>query len=105
MSSSYQEQLTAIHSKSDEFSKMLGNIQKLNNELREKSKKVLESLSDLVGRTNPCTCKVCFNEKQTHMFYPCGHGGYCIACATRAKDDRGRCYACRQRIVDVKYYI
>ena len=106
MSSNYQEQLKEIHIKSDEFSKLLGNIQKLNNELRDKSKKVLESITELVGKANPITCKCCFNYPQTHMLYPCGHAGYCLTCATRAKDDRGRCYQCRQRIIDiVKYYI
>ena len=106
MTSSYQEQLKAIHSKSEEFAKLLGNIQKQNNELRAKSTKVLESINDLVGCANPTTCKVCFNYPQTHMFYPCGHAGYCLACSTRAKDDRGRCFQCRQRIVDVvKYYL
>ena len=106
MTSNYQEQLKCIHAKSDEFSKRLGNVQKLNNELREKSKQVLENLTELVGRATPLTCKVCFEYPQTHMMIPCGHAGYCLSCATRARDDRGRCYQCRQRIVEiVKYYL
>ena len=106
MTSSYEEHLNAITAKSEEFAKLLTNIQIQNDELRAKSTKVLESITDLVGRANINTCKVCMNRPQTHMLYPCGHAGFCLTCATRAKDDRGRCFQCRQRIVDVvKYYL
>lgn len=106
MTLNYQEQLKSIVIKAEEFDRLLTNIKKLNNELRAKSTKVLENITELIGKTSdPNQCKVCFSGPQTHMFYPCGHTGYCIQCATRGKD-RGRCFECRQRIVDVvRYYL
>jgi len=104
MSSNYEEQLKSISGKASEFDTLLTNIKKGNDELRDNATKVLENISLLVGR-NLNTCKCCYDGPPQYIVIPCGHAGWCNVCARRAKE-RGRCFTCRGRVVDViKYFL
>ena len=105
--SSYEELAKAMYDKSVLLDKHLDNLKTLNSELRDRSKKILDSLSELVGHTkHPSkTCNVCYSRPQPHAMLPCGHFGMCFNCAIRSKD-RGRCPVCRADIEQiVKIYV
>ena len=99
--SSFQDIAQKMHEKSVEFDNHLSALKKLNDELRDRSGKVLEGIKNLCGTlSGPKTCSVCYTRPGTFACVPCYHGGLCNSCATRSKD-RGRCFTCRQRVEDV----
>ena len=102
---SYRELAQRMVAKAEDFEKHLKKITSLNNELKERSMKILNNIEELVGKTvgqplgNKCKC--CFDRESTYILLPCGHANYCEVCATHAKS-QGRCYHCRTRIDKIK---
>ena len=103
MTSNYVETLNKIKLKADEFASVLTNINNLNNDLKERTEKLLKALGDI--KHNKVTCKICYSRPPTHCVLPCGHAGICEQCAQRALN-RNRCFTCRANIGSaVKIYM
>ena len=100
---SYVDIAKKLHNKSVEFNKHLTNIKQLNDQVKERTEKLLTAVNDLMGTTSIATritCNVCYTEARTHCLIPCGHAGLCESCAQRAHR-RNRCHSCRAAITDV----
>ena len=98
-STSYEDIVKVVLTKSTEFDVRLARARKLNSELQAKCEKVLQSISDLVGTVNvhkKKTCSVCYTRELTSTLIPCGHI-FCDSCCERAARSN-RCFTCRQRI-------
>ena len=85
--------------KADEFANHLTDLNNLNNDVRERTEKLLKSIKELCPKPKT-TCSVCFCAPPTHVLIECGHGQLCENCATRALS-RSRCFTCRQRITGI----
>ena len=104
---SFEEVTKAVLEKSRELDEHLQTIKKLNDELRDRSSKVLKALEKLVGSTKigNKNCNVCYSRPRTHAVLQCGHGSFCENCATRCLE-RGRCYVCRATVTEmIRIYI
>ena len=99
---SYTDLAKKLQDKATEFGVHLGELNSLNNDVKERLDKVLKSIEHLAGKSpnTKVTCSVCYTRPQTHAIIPCGHGGMCVECATRAQQ-RNRCFTCRGRIEDI----
>ena len=103
---SYEDQLRSIRDKALEFDKHLVRVKKYNDDLVQKSERVLHSVTELLGSAKPTAkknCAVCYTRERTHAVLPCGHV-FCENCAQRAA--RGRCFNCRQPIQEtIRVYV
>ena len=102
---SFSDIANAMQEKSKELDVHLNHLKKLNEELRDRSEKILVALEKLVGCTknNDKSCTVCYSRPRTHAVL-CGHC-YCQNCAQRCLD-RGRCYVCRKAVTEmVRIYL
>ena len=102
---SFSDIAKAMQEKSKELDDHLTHLKKLNEELRDRSEKILVALEKLVGCTKNSdkSCTVCYSRPRTHAVLcgPC----YCQNCAQRCLD-RGRCYVCRKAVTEmVRIYI
>ena len=80
---SFRDLAQKMHEKSKEFDAHLTDLKKLNDELRDRSGKVLEAITNLCGNINiPKTCTVCYTRPGMFACVPCYHGGLCNSCAT-----------------------
>ena len=86
-----------MHTKTCELDGHLQTLKTINDELKDKCEKALAALQQLSGNTSIAariTCNICYSRERTHAMLPCGHGGLCETCSTRAVR-RGRCHSCR----------
>ena len=100
---SYHDLAKALHEKTTEMNTHLTNLKELNDDLHDRTEKVLTALKDLTGSQSLAariSCNCCYARPRTHALLPCGHAGLCENCATRAKR-RNRCFSCRQSIEEV----
>ena len=100
---SYSELAKKFHEKSTAFGVHLASINTLNDEVKERTEKLLTAIEQLTGTQSiaaKISCSVCYTRDRTHAILPCGHGGICAGCATRAQQ-RNRCFTCRGRIEEV----
>ena len=93
--SSYPEILTKISAKSAEFAKFLADINHLNNDIKDRTDKLLKAINDLQGKGSKL-CTVCYTRERSHTILKCGHL-FCSNCAERALA-RNKCFTCRQEI-------
>ena len=100
---SYEDVAKAMHAKGVEFDVHLSRIKIINDELVERSSKVLEALQQLLGSVRSSdkkTCSVCYTRELSTCLVPCGHG-FCTNCSDRARQrNPPRCFTCRARIAD-----
>ena len=104
---SFEDVALKMHERAQQLNERLCTLKKINDDLIDRSKKVLEALEAFVGiATNkPKTCNVCYSRPRTHVFLPCGHGGFCLSCCERGHS-RNRCFTCRARVDNVlKVYV
>lgn len=47
------------------------------------------------------TCMICFSSRADAVFFPCGHGGLCYACAMEIWDSQEICHLCRVKVAEV----
>ena len=96
---SFEEVAVKLHDRALKLDEKLCLLKELNDALIDRSKKVLEALESFVGTvvTKPKTCNVCYSRPRTHVFLPCGHGGFCLSCCERGQS-RNRCFTCRGRV-------
>ena len=99
MDSSYEELVKKMYDRSRELDTHICKLKKMNDDLRDRSSSVLDTLKKLVGTVNdsPRTCSVCYSRPINYCVIPCGHASYCESCANRAVT-RGRCFTCRAAI-------
>ena len=105
-STSYEDLVKSMHQKSKELDVHICKLKKVNDDLRERSGSVLDTLKALVGTVPqpPKSCDVCYSRPRNYCVLPCGHV-YCESCATRALT-RARCFTCRSHISQkVKIYL
>ena len=51
------------------------------------------------GARSDAACMICFEKTADHVMIPCGHGGYCAACASKLFHSKGQpCAVCRGRM-------
>ena len=96
---SFEEVAVKMHERALQLDERLVALKKVNNDLIDRSKKVLEALEGFVGTVigKQKTCNVCYSRPRTHVFLPCGHGGFCLSCCERGQS-RNRCFTCRGRV-------
>ena len=100
---SYSELVKKLHEKSVEFDGHLGNLKALNGEMKQRLEKILAGMSELCGNRSlsaRIACSICCSRPRTHCYTPCGHGGFCQACAQRGQT-RNRCHTCRGIVDDI----
>ena len=99
---SFEEVAVKMHDRAQQLNERLCTLKLINDDLIDRSKKVLEALEAFVGTavTKPKTCNVCYSRPRTHVFLPCGHGGFCLSCCERGQS-RNRCFTCRARVDSV----
>ena len=100
---SYTELAKSLHDKAGEFNEMLASLQTLNTEVRDRISQVLEKIKAMSGSNSlraQIACSICASRPRTHIFLPCGHGGFCHGCAERGHR-RGRCHTCRGTVDDI----
>ena len=95
---SFEDVAVKMHERAQQLNERLCTLKKINDDLIDLSKKVLEALEAFVGK--PKTCNVCYSRPRTHVFLPCGHGGFCESCCERGRR-RGRCHTCRANVDDI----
>ena len=96
----YADLAKKLHDRGLELDTQLRNLTKVNADLIIKCENCLTCLKEITGSdalAAKIACSVCCNNERTHVFLPCGHGGYCEACATRGVR-RNRCFTCRAEI-------
>ena len=94
---SYTEVAKQLFDRAEEFDVLLTNLQTLNSELKDRCGQVLTKIKALSGSNSLAariSCSVCATRPRTHIFMPCGHGGFCESCCERGRR-RGRCFTCR----------
>ena len=92
---SYEELTKELNTKAVEFDKHICTLKRLNDDLVDRTSKVLTALHALLGNTSlRISCSICCTRPRNTVILPCGHGGLCDACATRC-ERRGRCPSCR----------
>mgnify|MGYP001993505195 CR=1 FL=1 len=92
---SYEELAKDLNTKAQEFDKHICSLKQLNDDLVDRTSRVLTALNALVGNTTlRISCSICCTRPRNTVMVPCGHGGVCDACATRC-ERRGRCPTCR----------
>lgn len=96
--SSYEDICKQMKNKTDEFSKYLKHLNDLNNEVRERTEKILQTLSEVKGKKKQ-TCSVCYTAQPTHAFLTCGHV-HCLKCAERGLT-RNKCFQCRSPVESI----
>ena len=99
---SFEDVAVKMHERALELNERLCALKKVNDDLIDRSKKVLEALEGFVGTVigKPKTCNVCYSRPRTHVFLPCGHGGFCLSCCERGAT-RNRCHTCRGRVDNI----
>ena len=99
---SFADLTRQLNKKSNELDDHLTTLKLLNDELRDRSGKVLDALTNLVGSVainQKKTCIVCYSRAPTHAVIPCGHAGFYENCAQRAH--RSRCHVCRSQVAEI----
>ena len=95
---SYAGLAKSLYAKTCELDVHLKNLKTVNDELKDRCEKALAALGELCGSDSSIaariTCNICYSRERTHAMMPCGHGGLCETCSTRAVR-RGRCHSCR----------
>ena len=89
----YTDLAKALHEKAGDLEKLLNNLSSINSDLKNRCGRAIEALSNLI-QPPKAKCSVCCTRDAACVFIPCGHGGFCEACAVRA-ERRGRCFTCR----------
>ena len=100
MAQKYADLCKKLHDRSLEVDGQLRNLTKVNSELIIKCENCLTSIKDFTGSVALVTqiaCSICLENDRTHVFLPCGHGGFCLTCSERAQR-RNRCFTCRAQI-------
>ena len=99
---SYEDLVKRMSEKSKELDGHICKLKKVNDELRDRSACVLDTLKSLVGTVSqaPKTCNVRYSRPRNFCILPCGHAGYCESCANRAQA-RGRCFTCRAPVEQI----
>ena len=82
-----------------EFEQHLKTLTALNNDLKDRSGKMLEELKNVVGN-NSNKCSVCYTREASFAFLPCGHASFCENCSQRGLHRR-RCFMCRAHVESV----
>ena len=103
MAEKYADLAKKLHEKGLELDTQLRNLTKVNADLVVKCENCLNCLKDITGSqalAAKINCSVCYSNERTHCFLPCGHGGYCEACANRGVR-RNRCFTCRGEIQSI----
>ena len=99
----YADAAKALNEKTVELDGQLTNLKQINDELRDRTERVLAALSELNGSRSLATritCSCCYSRPRTHCFLPCGHGGFCDHCIERGRR-RSRCFTCRGAVENV----
>jgi hypothetical protein len=103
MASEYESILVKMKQKSDDFKNYLTELNNLNNEVNDKTAKLLKTITTFKGCKEKL-CPVCYSRPSTHAFLNCGHI-HCENCATRGMN-RNRCFQCRAVVEGVmKIYL
>ena len=100
---SYQDLAKALHEKASEMNTHLTTLKDLNDDVHDRTEKMLTALKELAGSESLAariSCNCCYSRPRTHAFLPCGHGGLCERCAERGRR-RNRCFTCRTNIEQV----
>ena len=100
---SYGELAKALNLKTVEMNTHLCSLKDLNDELNDRTEKMLTALKNLTGTTSVAaqiSCNCCYSRPRTHALLPCGHGGLCANCCERARR-RNRCFSCRGEVEQV----
>ena len=92
----YQDILTKMCVKAQEFSNHIKNLNTLNDSVVERTNQLLTALSEFKGTKNTKVCSICYTRTPTIAFIPCGHT-HCSDCTTRGVN-RNRCFICRSPI-------
>ena len=107
MTTNYEEVLANLKKTADKFSDKLTELNNQNNDVKQTTEKLLETMSTLKGSSAQTFCKICYNSSRPPNFAlkPCYHASFCQNCAQRALN-RGRCPICRSDIESfVKIFI
>ena len=90
----YETILLKMKEKSEEFATYLTDLHNLNNDVTDKTAKLLKTITKFKGCDKRCT--VCYNRPSTHAFVSCGHM-HCENCAQRGLA-RNKCFQCRSSV-------
>ena len=100
MADKYADLTKKLHDKGVELNLQLRELTHVNAELIVKCQHVLSSLKKLQGSPSlaaKIACSICLENERSHIFLPCGHGGFCEGCALRGVR-RNRCFTCRANV-------
>ena len=96
MTDTYYQVLLKMKKQSEIFGNHLEELHNLNAEVKKKTSMLLHAIMEM-GVRHKSKCSICVNNEPTSAFLPCGHGGFCEACALRGQT-RNRCFTCRAEI-------
>ena len=104
----YQELLKNINSKAKEFGNNIVRIKTLNDNVINRSDKLLfeiENLLKSVESKNEKLCTICYSHPRTFVAIPCGHV-VCKICSSKMKETHARgvttrCFICRTICTDI----
>ena len=103
MTSSYQELCKMMQNKANDFKKHLMRLNTLNNDIIERTEKIMVAMHEMMGDTSKKMCPICYSHELSHA-YTCGHC-FCEACAQRGLE-RNKCAVCRARVTScMKLYL
>ena len=92
-----------LNEKAKELDVRLCKLKGINDDLIDRSEKVLEALESFCNTAMPLapkTCNCCYSRPRTHCFVPCGHGNFCKHCCQRGVA-RNRCFTCRSEVESI----
>ena len=103
MTNSYIMLLCKMKEQADEFSQHLSGVLALNNEIKDKTTKLLKIMKEFQTKSK-ATCSVCYSRAPNTALVSCGHV-FCDNCCQRAIS-RNRCFQCRSTIESsIRIYI
>ena len=92
---SYSQLAKDLNERAVSLDKHICELKQLNDDLVDRTSKVLIALQSLLGDTSlRISCTICCTRPRNTVILPCGHGGICDGCASRCHR-RGRCPTCR----------
>ena len=100
MADKYADLAKKMHDRGVELNSQLHKLTAVNADLVVKCENVLSCLKEFQGSRSlaaQISCSICLENERSHVFIPCGHGGFCKDCAERAQR-RNRCFTCRGNV-------